>query len=78
MEESTFQHQYIVHSKDKNILKLLIIYSGYFITVTKNDLLNDLVSYRITDIEDIYDELSAANKIDDKTKELIQKMLDKI
>jgi hypothetical protein len=51
---------------------------GYFITVTKADLLNDLVTYRITNIEEIYDKLSIKNKIDDRTKELIQKMLDKI
>jgi len=51
---------------------------GYFVTTTKNDVFNDLVSYRITDIEEIYDELSTANKIDKDTKELIQKFLDKI
>jgi hypothetical protein len=51
---------------------------GYFVTTTKNDVFNDLVSYRITDIEEIYDELSSANKIDNDTKELIQKFLDRI
>ena len=51
---------------------------GYFIITTKNEVFNDLVSYRITDIEEIYDELSSANKIDSKTKELIQNFLDKI
>lgn len=51
---------------------------GYFVTTTKNEVFNDLVSYRITDIEEIYDELSSANKIDSKTKELIQKFLDRI
>jgi hypothetical protein len=51
---------------------------GFFVTVTKNDALGDLISYRIIDIEAIYNELSSANKIDDKTKELIQKFLDKI
>lgn len=51
---------------------------GYFITTTKNEVFNDLVSFRINDIEEIYDELSTANKIDSKTKELIQNFLDKI
>tara|TARA_B110000971_G_C19941716_1_gene469028 strand:+ start:398 stop:1144 length:747 start_codon:yes stop_codon:yes gene_type:complete len=51
---------------------------GYFITATKNEVFNDLVSFRINDIEEIYDELSSANKIDSKTKELIQTFLDKI
>ena len=75
------------HNKFKNIvitnLKDNFAYKydenkGYFITTTKNEVFNDLVSYRITDIEEIYDELSSANKIDDKTKELIQNFLDKI
>jgi hypothetical protein len=75
------------HNKFKNILitNLKDNYAykydenlGYFITVTKTELLNDTVSYRITDIIEIYDELSTANKIDDKTKEIIQHMLDKL
>ena len=48
---------------------------GYFVTTTKNDVFNDLVSYRITDIEEIY---IIINKIDNDTKELIQKFLDRI
>jgi len=51
---------------------------GYFITVAKNDLLDDLVINRLTDIEAIYDELKTANKIDVKTKKLIQDFLDKM
>jgi mRNA-degrading endonuclease RelE of RelBE toxin-antitoxin system len=51
---------------------------GYFITVAKNDLLDDLVISRLTDIEAIYDELKSANKIDAKTKKLIQDFLDKM
>jgi hypothetical protein len=75
------------HNKFKNVLitNLKDNYAykydemlGYFITVTKTDLLNDVLSRRITDIEEIYDELSLTNKIDDKTKELIEKMLEKI
>jgi hypothetical protein len=51
---------------------------GFFVTVTKTEALGDLVSYRTMDIEAIYNELSSANKIDDKTKELIQKFMDQI
>jgi hypothetical protein len=51
---------------------------GFFVTVTKTDVLEDLISYRIMDIEAIYNELSSANKIDEKTKALIQKFLDQI
>jgi hypothetical protein len=46
--------------------------------VAKNDLLDDLVINRLTDIEAIYDELKTANKIDVKTKKLIQDFLDKM
>ena len=51
---------------------------GYFITVTKDDLLDNVVTHRVTDIEEIYDELQNANKIDDRTKKLIQTFLDKM
>jgi len=51
---------------------------GYFITVAKNDLLEDVIINRVMDIEAIYDELKTANKIDDKTKKLIQNFLDKM
>ena len=51
---------------------------GYFITENKTDLLDNLIMYRIMDIEVIYDELSSANKIDNLTKKLIQEFLDKM
>ena len=51
---------------------------GYILTVANNDLLDDLVINRLTDIEAIYDELKTANKIDVKTKKLIQDFLDKM
>ena len=51
---------------------------GYFITVSKAYLLDDVINHRMMDIEAIYDELKTANKIDDKTKEVIQRFLDKM
>ena len=51
---------------------------GYFVATPKNVLLDDVVTHRITDIEEIYDELDTANKIDPKTKQIIQNFLDKI
>ena len=51
---------------------------GYFVAVAKNDLLDDIVSNRVTDIQDIYDEFKTTNKIDEKTKKLIQDFLDKM
>lgn len=51
---------------------------GYFVTVPKTDLLEDVIMNRVMDIETIYDELQSANKIDSKTKKLIQDFLDKM
>jgi hypothetical protein len=51
---------------------------GYFVSIPKNILLDDVITHRITDIEAIYDELQSANKIDDKTKKIIQDFLDKM
>ena len=51
---------------------------GYFVTVPKTDLLEDVIMNRVMDIEMIYDELKSANKIDSKTKRLIQDFLDKM
>ena len=51
---------------------------GYFIAVPKNTLLDNLIMVRLTDIEAIYDELKTANKIDDRTKRIIQNFLDKM
>jgi hypothetical protein len=51
---------------------------GFFITVSKTDLLDDVMNHRLMDIEAIYDELKNANKIDEKTKRLIQDFLDRM
>ena len=51
---------------------------GYFVTITKNVLLENVVAHRVTDIEAIYDELKTAKKIDSKTKKLIQDFLDRM
>ena len=81
----------MVHCGNNNLFKNIIITNlkdkfayrydegkGYFITTTKKDVLDDLIANRMMDIEAIYDELSSANKIDGKTKKLIQEFLDKM
>lgn len=81
----------ITHCGDMNQYKNIIITNlkdnyaykyddakGYFVTTPKNILLDDVITHRITDIEAIYDELDSANKIDTKTKKIIQDFLDKI
>jgi hypothetical protein len=50
---------------------------GFFVAVDKNKLIDNVVTLRLTDIEAIYDELNDANKIDDKTKRIIQQFLDR-
>ena len=49
---------------------------GYFVTVKKNDLLDDVFTYRTLNIEEIYEELQNGNKIDSRTKEIIKRFLD--
>jgi hypothetical protein len=51
---------------------------GYFVSITKNELLEELITRRMTDIEEIYDELEATNKISDLTKKLICIFLEKM
>lgn len=51
---------------------------GYFISITKNDLLEELINHRMTDIEEIYDELESTNKINDFTKKIIRNFLEKM
>ena len=81
----------IVHCGTHNLFKNIVITNlkdkfaykydetkGYFITGNKTDLLDDLMTYRMMDLETIYDELSTANKIDGRTKKIIQAFLDKM
>jgi hypothetical protein len=76
-EMNQFKNILITNLKDNYAYKYDAS-KGYFITVTKGDLLDDIISNRVTDIQDIYDEYKTTNKIDEKTKELIQKFLDKM
>ena len=47
-----------------------------FIAVNKDELLDDIVDERMCDINSFYEELE--NNLDDKTKEIIEKVKDKI
>ena len=81
----------IVHCGDHDIFKNIVITNlkdkfaykydkdkGYFTSSTKNVILEELFTYRVMDLEAIYDELSSANMIDIKTKQIIQKFLDQL
>jgi hypothetical protein len=50
---------------------------GFFITVKKDVVLDDIIYYRTLNIEEIYEELKHGNKINSRTKETIQRFLDK-
>ena len=51
---------------------------GQFILSTKTDILNSLINYRLDDLEIIYNDLIEDNKLDEKTKDIIEKFVNKI
>jgi len=51
---------------------------GYFVAANKNDTLKEFIDTRVLDIEEIYNKLSDAKKIDENTKNTIEKFLYKI
>lgn len=51
---------------------------GEFILSTKSDVLNSLVDNRIYDLEVIYDDFLVTNKLDVKTKNIIEEFINKI
>jgi len=51
---------------------------GYFVLSTKNDVLNSLIDYRIYDLEVIYNDLLTNNKLDENTKDIVEKFINKI
>ena len=81
----------MVHCGDHNMFKNILITNlkdkfaytfdeskGYFITTTKSFILDDLISNRMMDIEAIYDELTTANLVDEKTKKMIKAFLERM
>jgi len=51
---------------------------GRFVLSTKTDILNSLINYRLDDLEIIYNDLLQKNKLDNKTKDCIEKFINKI
>jgi len=51
---------------------------GHFVLSTKLDVLSSLINYRLDDLEVIYNDLLEKNKLDDKTKECIEKFINKL
>ena len=50
---------------------------GFFVTVKKNDIITDIIDYRIYNLSEIYDEMENGNKIDAKTKVVLQRFMDR-
>lgn len=72
-----FKNIVITNLKDKFAYKY-DSQKGFFVSIDKNVLLDELFLYRVLDLETIYNELSSANKIDNRTKNVIQDFLDKL
>lgn len=72
-----FKNIVITNLKDKFAYKY-DSQKGFFVSIDKNVLLDELFLYRVLDLEAIYNELSTANKIDNRTKKIIQDFLDKL
>ena len=72
-----FKNIVITNLKDKFAYKY-DSQKGFFVSIDKNILLDELFLYRVLDLEAIYNELSTANKIDNRTKKIIQDFLDKL
>jgi hypothetical protein len=51
---------------------------GQFVLSMKSSVLNSLMDSRISDIEIIYNELVENNKLDDKTKDMVERFINKI
>jgi hypothetical protein len=49
-----------------------------FILSTKQDVLTSLIDYRLDDLEIIYNDLLGKNKLDEKTKDIIENFINKI
>ena len=50
---------------------------GFFVAVKKNDIIKDIIDYRIYNITEIYDEMEHGNKIDAKTKIILKRFMDR-
>jgi len=71
-----FKNIIITNLKDEFAYKYDSV-KGFFMTVKKNDVIQDLIDYRIYNLTEIYDEMENENKIDAKTKMVIQTFMER-
>ena len=72
-----FKNIIITNMKDQYMYKY-DANKGQFILSTKIDVLNSLINYRLDDLEVIYNDLLEDNKLDEKTKDIIEEFVNKI
>lgn len=75
-EYNQFKNIIITNLKDEFAYKYDSI-RGFFVTVKKNDVIQDLIDYRIYNLTEIFDEMDNGNKIDAKTKMVIRTFMEK-
>jgi hypothetical protein len=75
-EYNQFKNIIITNLKDEFAYKYDNV-KGFFVTVKKNDVIQDLINYRIYNLTEIYDEMEHGNNIDAKTKTVIQTFMEK-
>jgi hypothetical protein len=71
-----FKNVIITNLKDEYAYKYDSI-KGFFVAVKKNDIIKDIIDYRIYNITEIYDEMENGNKIDAKTKIVLQRFMER-
>ena len=49
-----------------------------FVLSTKNEIMNTLIDYRMYDLEVIYDEFLTNNKLNEKTKDIIEEFINRM
>ena len=74
---SQFKNIIITNMKDNYMYKY-DDKKGVFVLSTKSDVLNSLINYRLGDLEIIYNDLLEKNKLDENTKNCIEKFVNKI
>jgi hypothetical protein len=72
-----FKNIIITNMKD-NYLYTYDEKKGHFILSSKSEALNTLIDNRVSDLDIIYNELLKKNKLDDKTKTIIEKFINKM
>ena len=72
-----FKNIIITNMKDNYIYKYDDV-KCQFILSMKSNILNSLIDCRVSDIEIIYNELVENNKLDNQTKDMVEKFINKI